>query len=69
MKLQPVKMAIIGCGNISSIYLQNCTTWPILDVVACADLDRQRAESQAAKFNIPRALAVDEVLADPEIQL
>jgi predicted dehydrogenase len=38
-------------------------------VVACADLDRQRAESQAAKFNIPRALAVDEVLADPAIEL
>jgi len=69
MNLQPVKMAIIGCGNISSIYLQNCTTWPILDVVACADLDRQRAESQATKFNIPRALTVEEVLADPEIEL
>ena len=69
MNLQPVKMAIIGCGNISSIYLQNCPSWPILDVVACADLDRQRAESQAAKFNIPRAIAVEEVLADPTIEL
>jgi len=69
MTLQPVKMAVVGCGNISSIYLQNCTTWPILDVVACADLDHQRAASQAAKFNIPRALAVDEVLSDPEIEL
>ena len=43
MTLQPVKTAIIGCGNISSIYLQNCPTWEILDVVACADLDFQRA--------------------------
>jgi predicted dehydrogenase len=69
MTLQPLKMAVVGCGNISGIYLQNCTTWPILDVVACADLDRQRAEGQARKFNIPRVLTVDEVLADPEIEL
>ncbi len=69
MTLQAVKTAIIGCGNISSIYLQNCPTWESLDVVACADLDLQRAESQAAKFNIPRALTVDEVLADPAIEL
>lgn len=69
MTLRPVKTAIIGCGNISSIYLQNCKTWPILDVVACADLDPQRAANQADKFQIPRALSVDEVLADPDIEL
>ncbi|MBK9711175.1 MAG: Gfo/Idh/MocA family oxidoreductase [Kouleothrix sp.] len=69
MTLKPVKMAVVGCGNISSIYLQNCPTWPLLDVVACADLDMQRAASQAAKFNIPRAMAVDAVLADPEVEL
>jgi predicted dehydrogenase len=69
MTLQPVKTAIIGCGNISSIYLQNCPTWEILDVVACADLDFQRAASQAAKFHIPRAVSVDEVLADPDLEL
>jgi predicted dehydrogenase len=65
----PVKTAVIGCGNISSIYLQNCTAWPILDVVACADLDLERAQSQAAKFGVPRAASVEEVLADREIEL
>ena len=69
MPLQPVKTAVVGCGIISSIYLQNLTTWDILDVVACADLDPQRAAAQAAKFHIPRALTVDEVLADPDIEL
>jgi predicted dehydrogenase len=69
MTLQPVKTAVVGCGNISSIYLQNGPTWELLDIVACADLDHQRAESQAAKFNIPRAMAVEEVLTDPDIEL
>lgn len=65
----PVKTAVIGCGNISSIYLENAAKWDILDLVACADLDLSRAESQAAKYNVPRALPVAEVLADPDIEL
>jgi predicted dehydrogenase len=69
MTLNPVKTAVIGCGNISSIYLENAATWDILEVVACADLDLARAESQAAKFNVPRAASVAEVLADPDIEL
>lgn len=69
MTLPLVKTAVIGCGNISSIYLENAAKWDILDLVACADLDLSRAESQAAKFNVPRALSVAEVLADPDIEL
>ncbi len=65
----PVKTAVIGCGNISSIYLENAAKWDILDLVACADLDLSRAESQAAKFNVPRALPVADVLANPDIEL
>lgn len=69
MPLTPVKTAVIGCGNISSIYLENAAKWDILDLVACADLDLSRAESQAAKYNVPRALPVAEVLVDPDIEL
>ncbi len=69
MTLNPVKTAVIGCGNISSIYLENAAKWDILDVVACADLDMTRAQSQAEKFGVPRALSVDDVLADPDIEL
>jgi predicted dehydrogenase len=69
MTIKPVKTAVIGCGTISSIYLQNCTAWDVLDVVACADLDVSRAEAQAAKFGVPRATTVEEVLADPQIEL
>ena len=69
MAHKPVKTAVVGCGKISSIYLENTQTWPILDVVACADLDMGRAEAQAAAFNVPRAMRVAEVLADSEIEL
>lgn len=61
------KVALIGCGNISDIYLQNCAAFG-LEVAACADMDRARAEAKSAKFNVP-ARAVAEVLADPAIEI
>ncbi len=69
MTLKPVKTAVIGCGNISDIYLQNAAKWDILDLVACANRTLPRAQSQAEKFNVPQARPIDAVLADPEIEL
>jgi len=69
MTIQPVKTAVVGCGFISDIYLQNAATWDILDVVAVASRDQSRAASQAAKYKIPRAISYDEVLADPGIEV
>ncbi|MDQ0253209.1 putative dehydrogenase [Evansella vedderi] len=64
-----VKAGIVGCGNISSIYFQNCTTFDHLAIVACADLDLRRAQTQGNKYNIPKACTVDELLQDQEIDL
>ncbi|KHF40536.1 Gfo/Idh/MocA family protein [Halalkalibacter okhensis] len=64
-----MKLGIIGCGNISSIYLENCNRFSELQVKACADLDRQRAIKQAEKYGVPSALSVDELLLDEEIEL
>ena len=63
------KVGVIGCGNISSTYLQNSTAFEILEIVACADLITERAQKQAAKYNVPRVCSVDELLADPEIEI
>ena len=65
MTTQPVTIGIVGCGNISSIYLQNCTSFPSLRVLACADLMLDRAREQAEKYNVPRAYGVEELLRDP----
>ena len=47
---------MVGCGNISTVYLKNLATYPHLKVVACADLDMERAKAQAERFNVPQAL-------------
>jgi predicted dehydrogenase len=67
--MEKLKIGIIGCGNISSIYMENCQKFPHLELVACADLDVQRAQSQAEKFGVPKACSVQELLSDSDIQL
>ncbi len=67
--MKKLKIGIIGCGNISSIYMQNCQNFDHLELVACADLDVERAQSQAAKFGVPKAYSVQELLNDSDIQL
>lgn len=67
--MKKVKVGFIGCGNISSIYLQNSHTFDILEPWAVADLIPERAKAQAEKFNIPHVYTVDQLLADPEIEV
>ncbi len=67
--MRKIKIGIIGCGNISSIYMENIPTFEHLTLMACADLDVKRAQAQAEKFRIPKAYTVKELLADPEIDL
>ncbi|MFW6410195.1 MAG: Gfo/Idh/MocA family protein [Halanaerobiales bacterium] len=67
--MDKVKVGIIGCGNISSIYFENCNKFEILEVTACADLVREKAEKQAEKYNIPKVCTTEELLNDPEIEI
>ena len=63
-----VKIGLIGCGSISRAYFAGCKRYDILEVVACADLDFERAK-QVAKTNGVRGCTVDELLADPEVEI
>jgi predicted dehydrogenase len=67
--MQKTKVGVIGCGNISGIYLEMGQTFEILEIAAVADLIPERAQAQAAKYGIARACSVDELLADPEIKI
>lgn len=67
--MEQVAVGVIGCGNISSIYLQAGARFPILRIAACADLEEERARAQAAKFGVPRVCTVAELLADPAIEI
>ena len=63
-------VGIIGCGNISSIYLKNASTmFDNLEVKAVADLDLDRAKAKAAEFGVKRACTVEQLLADPGVEV
>ncbi|HPO90932.1 MAG TPA: Gfo/Idh/MocA family oxidoreductase [Victivallales bacterium] len=63
-----MKIGIIGCGNISNTYLKNAAKFKDIELVACADIKMEAAQKKAEEFNI-KALSVDEILSDSEIEL
>ena len=63
-----VGVGVIGCGNISAAYLKAAQDFPILDIVALADMNSAAAEARAAEFGIP-AKTVEALLADPAIEI
>ncbi|MHA7287781.1 Gfo/Idh/MocA family protein [Arthrobacter sp. MDT3-44] len=64
---EPLNVGIIGCGAIVAQYLKTLPSLPSVSLRAVADLDFSRAEAVAASQEGVRALTVDELLADPEI--
>ena len=58
----PVGVGIVGCGSISWIYLQNLNAFHRVRTVACADLDRGRAEWRAGEYGVPHVLDTEELL-------
>lgn len=64
-----MNVGIVGCGHVSDQYLEGCARFDAVRVIACADLDLDRARTQAARFGVPRALAPDELMADPDVEL
>jgi predicted dehydrogenase len=66
---EPVNVGIVGVGAISAQYLASLPRLPQLRLVAVADLDAARAAAVAAEYPGVRACSVDELLADPRIDV
>ena len=64
-----VRVGVVGCGAISGAYFAGARHFPVLDIVACADVDVSAAERKAREFGVPRACPVDELLRDDSIEL
>ncbi len=69
MAIEKTKVGIIGCGNISRAYFAGCAYFDNLEITACADLNVELARQKAEEWNVQRGCTVDELLADPEIEL
>lgn len=67
--MKPVKIGVIGCGNICNIYFQKCKSFDILNVSACADLVMDRAKAKAKEHGVPKACTVKKLLEDKSIEI
>ncbi|MDO4298487.1 MAG: Gfo/Idh/MocA family oxidoreductase [Lachnospiraceae bacterium] len=66
-----MKIGILGCGVISNTYIQEIKRLyqPLLEIAAVAGRNTESTRAAAEKYEIPAAYTVDELLADPEIEL
>lgn len=69
--MRRMKAGVVGAGVISDIYLQTLTRTfgHIIEVRAIADAVEELARGKAAEYGIPQACTLDEMLADPEIEI
>ena len=65
-----MKIGLVGCGNISDIYLSNLTSlFHNVSIYACSDLDGEKVRKAAEKYAIPHIMTFEEMLECPEIDL
>jgi predicted dehydrogenase len=65
-----IKVAIIGCGSVSGVYLPHLTKSPYVEVVSACDIKPERAAKRAKEFNIPNQYPhIDKMLAGAAFDL
>jgi predicted dehydrogenase len=65
-----IKVAVIGCGSVSGMYLPHLTKSPFVEVVSVCDIMPERAAQRAEKFKVPNHFPhIDKLLAGPPFDL
>ncbi|MCS7209816.1 MAG: Gfo/Idh/MocA family oxidoreductase [Fimbriimonadales bacterium] len=64
-----MKVGVVGCGNISPVYLRVARQFPEIEILAVADAIPERAQERASQFGVPLVLSVEELIQHPEIEI
>jgi predicted dehydrogenase len=64
----PARVGIVGCGDVTSLYLRGCAGFDAIELAACADLDAGRAAALSAVGGFP-SVSPEALLADPSIDV
>jgi predicted dehydrogenase len=64
-----VKVGLVGCGNISDIYLQNSKKFDVMEIVAVADGMEERAQAKAKEYDIAHVYTVQQMMDDKDIEV
>ncbi|MFZ0215442.1 MAG: Gfo/Idh/MocA family oxidoreductase, partial [Candidatus Dormiibacterota bacterium] len=69
MRMEAVKIGVLGCGRVSPMYLPNLVRSPLLDVVAVSDVVHELAAAAAEAYGVAKVLSPEELLADPGVEV
>ena len=65
-----IKIAVIGCGSVSTQYFPHISKSPFVELVSACDIIVERAKKAAEKYNIPNYYPhIDQMLAGPAFDL
>ena len=66
--MDTLKVGLIGTGDIAPAYMRGCAPFDIINIVACADLLQDKAQTFAATYGL-NAYSVDDLLARGDIDI
>ncbi len=65
-----IKVAVIGCGSVSGMYLPHLRNSPYVDLVSVCDIKPERAAKRAKEFDVPNQYPhIDKLLAGAPFEL
>ncbi len=65
-----IRVAIIGCGSVSGVYLPHLSKSPYVELISVCDIKPERAKDRAEQFNVPNQYPhIDKLLAGAEFDL
>lgn len=65
----PVRVAIVGCGNIAGAYASQINSYPHVQLLGAFDIDLSRAEELSKKYGGRVYASLEDVLADPSVEV
>ena len=65
-----VRVAVIGCGSVSTMYLPHLSKSPFVELISTCDIIPDRAAQAAAKYSIPNHYPhIDQLLAGAPFEM
>lgn len=64
-----MRVGVVGCGNISPVYLRVAQQFPEIAIVAVADAIPELARQRAEQFGVPLVLSPEALIEHPEVEI
>ncbi len=64
-----IRVAIIGCGNVATFYLNTLPLHPELKLMGVMDRDEKRSAKFSAYYSVPKYTSLNDLLEDRRVEL